>query len=55
MENVLAMKKANIAHLSAVSSDSSSVFDGAVSCGGTAVDLTQFDRGNVVVLPGFLE
>ena len=55
MENVLAMKKANIAHLSAVSSASSSVFDGAVFCGGTAVDLTQFDRGNVVVLPGFCD
>ena len=55
MENVLAMKKANIAHLSAVSSASSSVFDGAVSCGGTSVDLTQFDRGNVVVLPGFCD
>ena len=55
MENVLAMKKANIAHLSAVSSASSSVFDGSVFCGGTAVDLTQFDRGNVVVLPGFCD
>ena len=55
MENVLAMKKANIAHLSAVSSTCSSVFDGSVFCGGTAVDLTQFDRGNVVVLPGFCD
>ena len=55
MENVLAMKKANIAHLSAVSSTGSSVFDGSVFCGGTAVDLTQFDRGNVVVLPGFCD
>ena len=55
MENVLAMKKANIAHLSAVSSTGSSIFDGTVFCGGTSVDFSEFDRGDVVVLPGFCD
>ena len=55
MENVKAMKKANIAHLSAMGLTHSSIFDGTVSCGGTAVDFAQFDRGDVVVLPGFCD
>ena len=55
MENVKAMKKANIAHLSAMELTASSIFDGTVSCGGTAVDFTQFDRGDVIVLPGFCD
>ena len=38
MENVKAMKKANIAHLSAMELTDSSVFDGSVFCGGTAVE-----------------
>ena len=55
MENVKAMKKANIAHLSAMELTASSIFDGAVSCGGIAVDFTQFDRRDVIVLPGFCD
>ena len=55
MENVKAMKKANIAHLSAMELTDSSVFDGSVFCGGTAVDFSQFDRGDIVVLPGFCD
>ena len=55
MENVSAMKKANTTHLAAVLSADSSVFDGAVFCGGTPVDFSQFDRGDVVVLPGFCD
>ena len=55
MENVKAMKKANIAHLSAMELTASSIFDGTVSCGGTTVDFTQFDRGDVIVLPGFCD
>ena len=55
MENVRAMKKANISLLSAVSLTDSSVFDGTVFCGGAVVDFSQFDRGNVVVLPGFCD
>ncbi len=55
MESVRAMKKANITHLSAISSADSSIFDGAVFCGGTSVDFAEFDRGSVVVLPGFCD
>ena len=55
MENVTAMKKANIAHLSAVMPAGSPIFDGTVFCGGAVVDFTEFDRGNVVVLPGFCD
>ena len=55
MENVKAMKKANIAHLSAMELTDSFVFDGSVFCGGTAVDFSQFDRGDIVVLPGFCD
>ena len=55
MENVMAMKKANIAHLSACGLIAPSVFDGSVFCGGTAVDFAQYDRGNVVFLPGFCD
>ena len=55
MENVKAMKKANFAHLSAMELTDSSVFDGSVFCGGTAVDFSQFDRGDIVVLPGFCD
>ena len=55
MENVLAMKKANIAHLSANGLTAPSVFDGSVMCGGTAVDFSQYDRRGVVVLPGFCD
>ena len=55
MENVRALKKANISHLSAVSLTDSSVFDGTVFCGGAPVDFFEFDRGNVVVLPGFCD
>ena len=55
MENMTAMKKANIAHLSACGLTVPSIFDGSVSCGGGAVDFSQFDRGNVVFLPGFCD
>ena len=55
MENIKAMTKANIAHLSALGLSVSSIFDGSVSCGGTSVDFAQYDRGNVVVLPGFCD
>ena len=55
MENVTAMKKANIAHLSASGLTAPSIFDGSVFCGGTAVDFAQYDRGNVVFLPGFCD
>ena len=55
MENMTAMKKANIAHLSACGLTVPSIFDGSVSCGGVAVDFSQFDRGNVVFLPGFCD
>ena len=55
MENVRELKKANISHLSAVSLTDSSVFDGTVFCGGAAVDFAEFDRGDVVVLPGFCD
>ena len=55
MENVRAMKKANISLLSAVSLTDSSVFDGTVFCGGAAVDFAEFDRGNIVVLPGLCD
>ena len=55
MEKVKAMTKANIAHLSALGLSVSSVFDGSVSCGGIGVDFTQYDRGNVVFLPGFCD
>ena len=55
MENITAMKKANIAHLSTCGLGSPSIFDGSVFCGGTTVDFSQFDRGNVVVLPGFCD
>ena len=55
MENVMAMKKANISHLSAGLPTGSSIFDGTVFCGGAAVDFAEFDRGNIVVLPGFCD
>ena len=55
MENVMAMKKANTAHLSACGLAAPSIFDGSVFCGGTAVDFAQFDRGDVIVLPGFCD
>ena len=55
MENVSAMKKANIAHLSASGINVPSIFDGSVMCGGTAVDFEQYDRRGVVVLPGFCD
>ena len=55
MENITAMKKANIAHLSANMPACPSIFDGTVMCGGTAVDFAEFDRGNVVFLPGFCD
>ena len=55
MENVRELKKANITHLSAISLADSSMFDGTVFCGGAAVDFAEFDRGDVVVLPGFCD
>ena len=55
MENMTAMKLANIAHLSACGLSAPSIFDGSVLCGGARVDLTQFDRGEVVFLPGFCD
>ena len=55
MENMTAMKKANIAHLSACGLTAPSIFDGSVTCGGTGVDFAQYDRGNVVFLPGFCD
>ena len=55
MENVRELKKANMTHLSAASLTDSSVFDGTVFCGGAVVDFSQFDRGDVVVLPGFCD
>ena len=55
MENITAMKKANTAHLSACGLAAPSIFDGSVFCGGTAVDFAQYDRGNVVFLPGFCD
>ena len=55
MENITAMKQANIAHLSACGLFAPSIFDGSVFCGGTRVDFSQFDRGNVVFLPGFCD
>ncbi len=55
MENITAMKKANIAHLSACGLSAPSIFDGSVFCGGTRVDFSQFDRGDVVFLPGFCD
>ena len=55
MENVRELKKANITHLSAISLTDSSMFDGTVFCGGAAVDFAEFDRGDVVVLPGFCD
>ena len=55
MENITAMKQANIAHLSACGLSAPSIFDGSVFCGGTRVDFSQFDRGNVVFMPGFCD
>ena len=55
MENIKAMKHANISYLSALGLSAPSVFDGSVFCGGTSVDFSQFDRGNVVFLPGFCD
>ena len=55
MENITAMKKANIAHLSACGLSAPSIFDGSVFCGGTRVDFSRFDRGNVVFMPGFCD
>ena len=55
MENITAMKQANIAHLSVCGLSAPSIFDGSVFCGGTSVDFSQFDRGNVVFLPGFCD
>ena len=55
MENITAMKQANIAHLSVCGLSAPSIFDGSVFCGGTSVDFSEFDRGNVVFMPGFCD
>ncbi len=59
MENVTAMKKANIAYLSACGSFvPAGTFDRPVTAAGThgaAVDLAAFDRSDHVVLPGFCD
>ena len=53
MENVKAMKKANIACLSAMELTDSSIFDGSVFCGGTAVDLLSSTAGMLLFCPVF--
>ena len=55
MTNVTAMKKANITHLLAGGLAAPSVLDTPVLCGGSPVDFAGFDRGDVVVLPGFCD
>ncbi len=58
MEKATAMKKANIAYLSACGSIApAGIFDRSVTARGTrgAVDLSSFDRSDFVVLPGFCD
>ena len=55
MENIRAMTKANTEHLSVLGLSVSSIFDGSVSCGGIGVDFAQYDRGDIVYLPGFCD
>ena len=55
MDMITAMKKANITHISACEMTAADLFDRSVFCGGTVVDFSRFDRGDIVVLPGFCD
>ncbi len=58
METVMtvkSMKKADISHLSGGVSSVVDLFDRPVILGGTRVDFEQYDRGNMLVLPGFCD
>ncbi len=55
MGSIMTVKKADTRYLSGCGSFMADLFDRPVTLGGIPVDFEQYDRGDIVVLPGFCD